>query len=279
MRVRAFGLLRPGSDRPSQAGKLATGLRLNPPCSFAQTAIRTFAKLSSKLNFRRPAIGHRCWSPPVFSVLSSSPLPAFQRADRTRYRGRSTDPRRRGTPGLSTVVAFCETLARRRGFPALYGLQNGFPGHSCPIRWGRRHSRIGRARALLSPSPQSAAQPVSFSLARPRDLEGDKIAIQWAECLVYSLTPSGVLAENHPKNRGFGGILRGQKCLRRRFSRRSPVGEWSCGARSMGGVPPLGDRAEDRKLVVMDSEAEIVRAIFRRYAELCSAADRSDGIS
>ena len=33
-------------------------------------------------------------------------------------------------------------------------------------------------------------------------------------CLVYSLTPSGVLAENHPKNRGFVGILRGQKCLK-----------------------------------------------------------------
>src|SRR5215831_12086217 len=36
-----------------------------------------------------------------------------------------------------------------------------------------------------------------------------------AESLVYSLTPSGVLVENHPKNRGFGGILRGQKCLQR----------------------------------------------------------------
>src|SRR5215471_4345388 len=48
-----------------------------------------------------------------------------------------------------------------------------------------------------------------------------------AECLVHSLTPSGVLAENHPKNRGFVGILRGQKCLRGRFLRRSPVGEWS----------------------------------------------------
>ena len=47
----------------------------------------------------------------------------------------------------------------------------------------------------------------------------------------------------------------------------------------MGGVPPLGYRAEDCKPVVMGSEAEIVRAIFRRYAELCSAADRSDGIS
>src|SRR5262252_571449 len=38
----------------------------------------------------------------------------------------------------------------------------------------------------------------------------------------------------------------------------------------MGGVPPLGYRAEDRKLVVIDSEAEIVRAIFCRYAELGS---------
>src|SRR5262249_43084676 len=36
-----------------------------------------------------------------------------------------------------------------------------------------------------------------------------------AECLVYSLTPSAVLAENRPTNRGFVGILRGKKCLRR----------------------------------------------------------------
>src|SRR5215469_5969353 len=38
----------------------------------------------------------------------------------------------------------------------------------------------------------------------------------------------------------------------------------------MGGVPPLGYRAEDRKLIVIDSEAEIVRLIFRRYADLGS---------
>src|SRR5215472_6730265 len=38
----------------------------------------------------------------------------------------------------------------------------------------------------------------------------------------------------------------------------------------MGGVPPLGYRAEDRKLVVADGEAEIVRLIFRRYADLGS---------
>jgi site-specific DNA recombinase len=38
----------------------------------------------------------------------------------------------------------------------------------------------------------------------------------------------------------------------------------------MGGVPALGYRVEDHKLVVVDSEAETVRSIFRRYAELGS---------
>ena len=38
----------------------------------------------------------------------------------------------------------------------------------------------------------------------------------------------------------------------------------------MGGVPPLGYRVQDRKLVIVDGEAETVRAIFHRYAELGS---------
>ena len=38
----------------------------------------------------------------------------------------------------------------------------------------------------------------------------------------------------------------------------------------MGGVPSLGYRVQDRKLIIVDSEAEIVRFIFRRYAELGS---------
>jgi site-specific DNA recombinase len=38
----------------------------------------------------------------------------------------------------------------------------------------------------------------------------------------------------------------------------------------MGGVPPLGYRVQDRRLVIVDSEAEIVRSIFHRYAELGS---------
>src|SRR3984893_9646865 len=41
----------------------------------------------------------------------------------------------------------------------------------------------------------------------------------------------------------------------------------------VGGPIPLGYQAQDRKLVVVDSEAEIVRFIFRRYAELGSIRD------
>ena len=44
----------------------------------------------------------------------------------------------------------------------------------------------------------------------------------------------------------------------------------------MGGLPPLGYDVRDRKLVVNESEAETVRAIYRRYAELGSVR-RSEG--
>src|SRR5258707_14598689 len=38
----------------------------------------------------------------------------------------------------------------------------------------------------------------------------------------------------------------------------------------MGGGPPLGYQAQDRKLIIRDSEAENGRFIFRPYAELGS---------
>src|SRR5258707_12733967 len=38
----------------------------------------------------------------------------------------------------------------------------------------------------------------------------------------------------------------------------------------MGGVPPLGYRSQDGKLIIVESEAETGRFIFRRYAELGS---------
>jgi DNA invertase Pin-like site-specific DNA recombinase len=38
----------------------------------------------------------------------------------------------------------------------------------------------------------------------------------------------------------------------------------------MGGVTPLGYRAQDGKLIIVDREAKTVRLIFRRYAELGS---------
>src|SRR5438045_4952506 len=46
----------------------------------------------------------------------------------------------------------------------------------------------------------------------------------------------------------------------------------------MGGIPPLGYRAQDGKLLAIESEAEIVRIIFRRYAELGSVRLLKDGL-
>ena len=39
----------------------------------------------------------------------------------------------------------------------------------------------------------------------------------------------------------------------------------------MGGVPPLGYRVEDRKLVIVEDEAATVRRLFRRFLEVGSA--------
>ena len=47
----------------------------------------------------------------------------------------------------------------------------------------------------------------------------------------------------------------------------------------MGGVPPLGYRAQGHKLAIIDSEAEIVRFIFRRYAELGSVRSLKDELA
>ena len=43
-------------------------------------------------------------------------------------------------------------------------------------------------------------------------------------------------------------------------------------------MPPLGYRVQDRKLVIVDGEAEIVRSIFRRYAELGSVRLLKEGL-
>src|SRR5262252_8702081 len=96
-----------------------------------------------------------------------------------------------------------------------------------------------------------------------------------AECLVYSLTPSGVLAENHPKNRGFVGILRGQKCLERRFLRRSPVGEWSRGALDASGFG-RGSRSRPAALVSDRDDAALFPAIriLERYGSAKSGRAR-----
>src|SRR6516164_10895395 len=43
----------------------------------------------------------------------------------------------------------------------------------------------------------------------------------------------------------------------------------------MGGVQPFGYRAQDRKLVIIDSEAELVSSIFRLYTGGKDAPDTS----
>ena len=101
-------------------------------------------------------------------------------------------------------------------------------------------------------SCNAVPQPVRLSFARAKKLP------RAAECLVYSLTPSGVLDGKPPKNRGFVGILRGQKCLKRRFSRRSPVGEWSRGARSMPRVFGRGSRSQPAALVSDRDECSFI---------------------
>src|SRR5262252_7894632 len=70
---------------------------------------------------------------------------------------------------------------------------------------------VRRLRAAAGLSQEELRSRAFQSHARAKKLP------RAAECLVCSLTPSVVLAENHPKNRGFVGILRGQKCLKRRF--------------------------------------------------------------
>src|SRR5215467_2110306 len=104
-----------------------------------------------------------------------------------------------------------------------------------------------------------------------------------AEWLVYSLTPSGVLGGKPPKNRGFVGILRGQKCLkrgqkclRRRFSWRSPVGEWSRDARSMPRVFGRGSRSQPAALVSDRDDAALFSAIriLERYGSAKSGRAR-----
>ena len=52
--------------------------------------------------------------------------------------------------------------------------------------------------------------------------------------------------------------------IRDKISASKKKGMW------MGGMPPLGYRVQDRRLVIIDTEAEFVRSIFRRYAELGS---------
>ena len=66
-----------------------------------------------------------------------------------------------------------------------------------------------------------------------------------------------------PQPNLFNGLT-GPERIRDKIAASKKKGMW------MGGVPPLGCRAQDGKLDIVDSEAQTVRLIFRRYAELGS---------
>src|SRR5260370_23985354 len=51
---------------------------------------------------------------------------------------------------------------------------------------------------------------------------------------------------------------------------RDKLAAWKKKGMWMGGLPPLGYECRGHKLIVVDSEADIVRHIFRRYAALGS---------
>src|SRR5262249_37929876 len=121
---------------------------------------------------------------------------------------------------------------------------------------------LRRLRAAAGLSQEELRSRAFQSHARAKKLP------RAAECLVCSLTPSGVLAENHPKNRGFVGILRGQKCLRRgqkclkrRFFTAISRWRWSRGARSMPRVFSRGSRRQPAALVSDRDDAALFPAI------------------
>src|SRR5262249_9194314 len=70
-----------------------------------------------------------------------------------------------------------------------------------------------------------------------------------------------------PKKSGFRRHLAGSKMLKRRFSWRSPVGEWSRGARSMPWVFGRGSRSQPAALVSDRDDAALFPAIriLERY--------------
>src|SRR6516225_4670037 len=130
----------------------------------------------------------------------SANLPSASELQGTVWRNSSLSGRRRPstTEPLRTLrdtscLSFCARPALHRACASLTSL-------------------LARGFRPRRPSPRSA-RPVTRQLVRLSFARAKKLA-RAAECLVYSLTPSGFWAENHPKNRGFVGILRGQNAGR-----------------------------------------------------------------
>jgi hypothetical protein len=113
---------------------------------------------------------------------------------------------------------------------------------------------------------QELTRPHGFSLMRRASiglycLVHGGVLPRFCCCQISYLRVPQITGYQRPALHGKGHI--GER-IRDKIAASKRKGMW------MGGVPPLGYRVEDHKLIVIDSEAEIVRSIFRRYAELGS---------
>jgi site-specific DNA recombinase len=83
----------------------------------------------------------------------------------------------------------------------------------------------------------------------------------------------GARFDNNPKTQSLGYVDETLALDIRELRKKGFVVEGQLAASKkkglwMGGQVPLGYRVEQRKLVVQESEAEVVRTIFRHYQEL-----------
>jgi DNA invertase Pin-like site-specific DNA recombinase len=126
-----------------------------------------------------------------------------------------------------------------------------------PATRTRRNGSV-RCAIYTRKSSEEGLEQEFNSLQAQREACEAFITSQRHEGWMYRLTLNVLLSFAQFEREGIGERIRDKIAASKR------KGMW------MGGVPPFGYRAQDRKLIIVDSEAEIVRFIFRRYAELGS---------
>src|SRR6516162_9165008 len=98
---------------------------------------------------------------------------------------------------------------------------------------GMRVLDIAAGTGLSAEAALSAVGPTGHPSAGAFELRAREETRESRGMPCLFLNTERVLGGKPPKKSGFRRHLAGSKCRKRRFSRRSPVGEWSRGARSM----------------------------------------------